>query len=381
MIEKIKGDFAKSIGMIVGGSVDAGIFGAPFVFAQSGFLLASLLILFLGVFAAILHLMLLDIGDRTPGKHRLVGLSGLYLGRVGKIVATGSVVFGGIGALVVYILVAGTFLSVLFGGFGAGDTILMGAFWAIMSAVMFWGLRIAIWLEMVMAAGMVLILLFFIIQGAPHIDYNNFLTINFDKTFLAWGVLLFALFRPPAISESRAATGLRGRAIRKAALFGTSISLIMILLFSVIVVGVTGANSSQEAISGLVNYLGEGTVKAGAIMGLLAISSSFLVLGFNIRDTFMYDLNVSKKKGDIFVIFACLAFLFFGFSDIITLMGLLGVILGVINGCFIILIFIKAKNKYPKIYEGSLNLSPFMYPVLVIVLALGGIYSVFEIIS
>ena len=103
IITFLKSDFLRASAVFSGGSLDVGIFGVPFVFAQSGFLLTFVLFIILAIMVAIIHIMLAEIGERTPGKHRLIGYARIYLGDRGKALLTVTVLCGTVGALVVYV--------------------------------------------------------------------------------------------------------------------------------------------------------------------------------------------------------------------------------------------------------------------------------------
>jgi len=381
IITFLKSDFLRASAVFSGGSLDVGIFGVPFVFAQSGFLLTFVLFIILAIMVAIIHIMLAEIGERTPGKHRLIGYARIYLGDRGKALLTVTVLCGTVGALVVYVLVAGTFLQVLFQSFGVQvhHMVLMGLFWMVMSLGVLAGLRTISRIEIVLVIGFFLAIVLFFIQGVPHIDYANFTTFDPGKLFFAWGVLLFAFFHLPSVSESRVIIQNRGRLLRQVILTGTVLSAVLMLFFAFIVVGVTGANTSQEAIPGMVGTFGEGAVIVGAIMGLIAISASFLVLACNLRDTVMYDWNIPKATSTILAIITPVPFFVLSVVDSIVLLGLAGIVLSAINGCCVILIHTRAQKKYPKGSDFPLKLPRFVYGFLVTIFLIGSIYSIIEL--
>src|SRR3989344_1416706 len=96
--------------VLIGGIIGAGIFGAPFVFAKSGWLVA---LIFLVVLTAVNLLLNLGYGEvilRTGRAHQIVGYAGIYLGSNFKKLALFTTVLSIYTALLAYIILGGQFL-------------------------------------------------------------------------------------------------------------------------------------------------------------------------------------------------------------------------------------------------------------------------------
>ena len=103
-----------AVGSLIGTIIGAGVFGIPYVVAKSGILISLFYFLILGALVLFLHLCLGEVVLRTKEKHRLVGYTEKYLGKKAKILVTISVIIGTVGALLVYIILGGDFLKIIF---------------------------------------------------------------------------------------------------------------------------------------------------------------------------------------------------------------------------------------------------------------------------
>src|SRR3989344_8659560 len=106
-----------ALSTLIGTIVGAGMFGLPFAIVQSGLLLSLFYFLLLGVCVTYLHLFFGEVCLRTPGKHRLIGYAGLYLGSWAKGLVTFSTIAGTIGALLAFLIIGGGFLKILLSPF------------------------------------------------------------------------------------------------------------------------------------------------------------------------------------------------------------------------------------------------------------------------
>ena len=383
MFKFIKNDFTRCVATFVGGSLGVGIFSIPFVFAENGVIFSSALFIFLAIMVLIVHLMSVDVSEITPGKLRLVGQTGHYFGKKGKYFMGISVLAGCIITLVVYILVAGTFLYLLFEHIGLDLDVVFWRtiFWFIMGAGIILGLHKMTRVEVLLGGLFAAMLAIFLVQGIPHIQYDNLMTFSFNNFFLSWSVILFALFHLSSIAESHAVVR-KPRKYREAVILGTIIVAVISIAFALVVVGITKGETSTEAVESIaaIGQLGSGLFVVGALIGLLAITTSFLVSGLNMRDIMRYDFGIKKKTSVAIVVFVTLPFLLLGVEDILTLLVIAGIIVGAIKGCCVIVLHILIQTKYPRSTRGLTKLPVFVHGVMFCMFIIGGIYSVFGLL-
>jgi tyrosine-specific transport protein len=360
---------ATLIGVVVG----VGIFGVPYVVAKSGFLIGLLFLFGLGGVALLHHLFYGEIVLRTPGKHRYVGYAEIYLGGWGKRLITFTSVFIFYGALLAYIIVGGKFLATIFGG---SDFIWSLIFFTICSLAILFGLRVVAKIELLMGLFLILIVVLIFIKGWPEIKLTHLSTLNWSYFFLPYGVILWAVTGGSAIPEMKEIFKQNYQSFKKAIIWGTLLPVFLYGLFILTVVGVTGQQTSPEAIKGLVKVLENHTVIFGAIFGLLAVITSFLVVGLSLKKTFWYDYKVNKHLAWALTCFIPFIAYLCHLRDFITVIGFLGATLAGLQMILLILIYQRAKKTGQRQPEYSLKLPSIVCYGLILILGLGVIYQI-----
>lgn len=360
------------IGMIVG----VGIFGIPYCFAQAGILVGFFYLLLIGGAILLIHLLYGEIVLRSDKDSRLVGYAERYLGSRGKKIITGIVIFEFYGALLAYLIAGGHFLNMIFGRFfGGNDFFWLIIFFVLGSLAVLFGLKTVAFSEFFMTLFLLGIAFVIILKGAPRIDFANLSNINLAKFFLPYGVVLFSLTGGAAIPEMRQILRNQGQKLKKAIILGTAIPVVIYFLFALVIVGVTGSKTTENAIDGLVPFFGQWMAVLGAIFGFLAVMTSFLILGLNLRKIFQYDYKLNKFISWGLVCFVPLIAFLFGLNNFILIIGLVGAIAGGLDGIMIVLIYKKAKRLGDRQPEYSLRINRVFIYGLILLFGLGIIYQ------
>ena len=350
--------FFFAISILLGTIVGAGIFGIPYVIARSGIIPGFFYLLILGGAVLLIHLFFGEIVLRTKEKHRLVGYAQKYLGNWGRILITISTILGLTGALLAYIILSGDFLKIIFSFLNLPSFYFSLMFWAILSYFIFRGIKLIAPAELFMNIVFFFIIFLIFCFALPKLNLQNFILINFEHIFLPYGVILFSLvgwMAIPIISETFKSFEAR-KNLKKVIISAILIVIFLYFLFALAVIGVSGKNTTPEVFQGLLPYLGQKIVIFGALFGILAIVTSFLILGNYFKNTLFYDYKIPRW---ISASIACgLPFILFliGFRGFIETIGFVGTVLGVIEGIIIILIFKKAKTMNDRQPEYSLKI-------------------------
>jgi len=98
-------------------------------------------------------------------------------------------------------------------------------------------------------------------------------------------------------------------------------------------------------------------VGLGAVFGLLAVATSFLTIGENVKDQFRFDFKLSKFAAWATAIGLPLVAYLIGARDFIGVLGFVGAVFGVIDGA---LIALMAR----KVIKGHLR--AFIIPLMVV---------------
>lgn len=372
--------FFPALAILIGVIIGAGIFGIPYVISKSGIMPSFFYFLILGGAILLLHLFFGEIVLRTKEKQRLVGFAQKYLGRLGKILVTISTILGMTGALLAYLIIGGEFLKIIFSplfDFRPGTFSLF--FWIILVYFIFKGAKVIARTEIFTNIAFFIIIFIVFCFLLPKIDLENFYLINFENIFLPYGVIMFSLMGFVAIPEMTEIlrTPEERKSLKKIIIAASVIVITLYLLFSLAVAGVSGEDTSPDALSGLVPLLGRKIIVLGALFGVITLADSFLVICLSLKNVLIYDYNFSRVSASFASSGLPVIFFLIGFQSFIGVIGFVGTISGMINGVVILLIFMRIKKLGDREPEYSLKVSPFLIYSLVIIFILGAISQIF----
>lgn len=368
-----------AIASLAGAIIGVGVFGIPYVSAKAGFVVGAAYIIILGAAMTVLHLMYGEVVERTNGIHRLAGYTERYLSPKAKCIVAFSVLFGGYAGLLLYIIASGYFLDTIF------PDILVPFWWSIIfwffGAIFIWkGVKAVAKGELVLTGALVATMLFVVVAGAPHIHVEYLKGFNASSIFLPYGVVLFAVMGMQAIPEIRTLFTVDGKNFRNAILWGTFIPVFLYLLFNLVVVGVSGDNTSVEAIRGLVPELGRFITLVGALFGLLAVSTSFLLFGVALKSAQIYDIHMPRFLATGLTIFIPVALFSVGMRELISIIGFTGAVMGALDGVVIAFIYLKARNNGDKEPGYKVGVGPIVVYTIGVLLAAGALYEIYNFI-
>ncbi len=369
--------FWLGLSIMVGTIVGVGIFGIPYAISKSGFGLGVFYLVVLGLAMVFVHLFFGEITLRTRGKHRLVGYAEIYLGKKGKIIAAAATIFGLYGSLLAYIIVAGQFLHEIFGPLIGGSSFVYSLIFYFVGIIgLYMGLKLISHGELIMTVFLLLIVAVIFMKGFPHIDYTNLATVGFKDFFLPYGVILFSLGGITAVPELKTFMAGRQNVLKNVLIWGTLIPIAIYFIFSFVVVGVTGAETSSEAIRGLDLALRDGILTLGAIFGFLTVTTSFFVIGLNLKETFWYDYKINHELSWLLTILIPFLIFILGLRSFIAVIDVVGVFMGGLTGILIILMYKKAKYLGKRKPEYSIRPFPVLRNVLIGIFVLGILYEI-----
>ena len=179
----------------------------------------------------------------------------------------------------------------------------------------------------------------------PHVQSGNFILFDAANIFAPYGVILFAFAGWAAIPEIAELFKSRRekRNLDNLIVWASAICGVLYLLFVLFVLGVSGGSTSKDALTGLVPFLGDKVVILGALLGLIAIASSFLVLGNYLKNSLWHDYKIPYLPAAAIAIFTPAVLFLLGLREFIVVIGVVGAVIGAIEGTVIVLIYQKAK--------------------------------------
>lgn len=372
--------FFNALALLVGTIIGAGIFGLPYVAAKTGLFPVIIYLIIIAAIVTLMHLLYGEVVLRTNGKHRLVGYAEIYLGIWGKRAATLSVILGSYAGLLIYIILSGIFLFGIFGDILGGSPFIYSVIAFIVSFVFIaLGLKMVSWIESVLSFLLIGAIFLFLAKGSYFVNFSNFsLEADWTEFFLPYGVLLFALTGGSVIPDLAAVLDDDRRRLKKAIIIGTIIPAVIYLFFIAVVFGITGADTTPDAISGLAKVYGDGFVKIGALVGFLAVITSFLAFGINLKKTFQYDYKLSRILSLLLALIVPFIIFLTGFDDFIRVISFSGAVMGGIDGVLIILMYQKAdrEGKGARKPEYDIPTSKWLEYLLIVMFVLGIVYTI-----
>lgn len=354
---------------LAGTIIGVGIFSLPYITLKVGIGMMFFYFFVLTALVILIHYLFGEVALKTPDFLRLPGYAQIYLGRWGRRVALFSNILGLLGAILAYIVVGGSFLTNLlspfFGGnnllytilyFGAGALLILLGIRAI-AKIEFWGMILFL-----------LSLFFIFFRGFSIFNIDNLLvkTGGSGDIFLPYGPILFSLWGATLIPEVEEMLGRDKMLIRKIIPISILIPALVYLFFIFLVMGVSGLNTSPEAISGLKNSFGNEILGIMFFFGVLTTFTSFITIGLTLKKVLWYDLKIPKNLAWGIICFIPFALFLAGLKDFITIISFVGAVMLAIDGILILLMYQRIKD------AGSRTIT---IP-LILVLVFGIIYEI-----
>ncbi|MBI4155261.1 hypothetical protein HY498_04210 [Candidatus Woesearchaeota archaeon] len=365
--------------------IGAGIFGIPYVVSKVGFLYGALVLIIVGIAVLLTHLMIGEIALSCKGSHQLVGYCQKFLGEKLKWLMLFNVVLWVYGALLAYITGVSDVLANIFGGSNIFYALIT---WFILSLLLLAGITLFEEIETIFTFVMLIALLTISFISIYNLKFSNLTYLNpsnlslFKLLFFPYGVILFSLLGESAIPTMRDELQKHKIFLKNSILIGGIVVIIVYFLFALGVVGVTGLETTQVATIGLNIALGKWAWLFGNLFAIFAMSTSFLALGFALKNTYNRDLKLGKILSWALVSFIALILYLIlrknaGFTDILSLTGAIS---GGISGLMLIYMHKQSKFMQERKPEYRIKVNIILYVLLILMYLSGIIYAIWDFI-
>lgn len=324
-------------GMIIG----VGMFAIPFSFYGAGFWLGALELCVLAVVVLAIHLCYGAIVSHTKDQHRLPGYAHIYMGDTAGDIAELSAFFGYSGTLLAYVLLGGIFLHGLSAPFvRVSDP----AFWSVIftlvgACITCFSLKKEAFINGILTVFLIGFIGALIFMLLPRVDGRNLGGFHGASIFLPYGVLLFALSGATVIPDMMTFLKAKPARARRVIIIGSLMPAILYFFFALAVVGVSGAQVSQDAITGLASVAGHTIVLLGNMIGFLAVITSYIVLNSSFQAFLTVDMQIPRGLAWAGGSFVPLFLFILGFHNFISVIGTVGATTVAIDGGLIIAIY------------------------------------------
>jgi amino acid permease len=367
--------FWSAVFTLTGTVIGAGILGLPYVFAKSGFGIGIFWLLLLGLVMILTNLYFAEVCLRTKGNHQLFGYAKKYLGKFGSRVTFVIVIFGVYLALLAYLIGEGQSLSRFFTGSLDYSFYFAIGFWVLMVLILRGGLRDLKKVESWGVIGIILVVIILAAWKAPHVQAGNLFYNNPVNFFVPFGVILFALSGFFSVPELR--MGIKGKenSLWKAIIMGMLIPIVLYAVFSGVFIGVLGENVSEVATLSFGNIL--------VLLGILTMLTSYVVLGFVLKDTFQYDLKYPKITSFFFTsgvpLLLYLVLNYYGRLSFVDTLDIGGAVSTSLAAILVLIMGLRAKKMGNRKPEFSMPLNWFIVLILSAIFLIGIIVGLFDI--
>ncbi|MDD5710894.1 MAG: aromatic amino acid transport family protein [Candidatus Colwellbacteria bacterium] len=361
-------EFILPAGLVGSLTVGAGMFAIPYAFARSGFLAGVLYLIFFSLVAIKINLSYANIISRKSGDYRFASFAGDHLGRTGFWAGIFAVVFGLLLGLTIYIVLAGSFWHLITQVNGYSPNILFWALGSLSVIVSLKKLASLDFLTYIVMGFIIALLLFLGLQNSASIPLLPSQPISL---LIPYGIVLFALHSRAAIAPLEdyfEEKKISWKKARRPIILGTVIPACLFLVFAMAVNTLSPTGISDDAVSGLV--IPSIVMSVVGVLGILALWTSYLVLGTEIRDVLVHDVHVPRWLALTLITFIPILLYLGGANSFATLVAIGGAIFLATECVLVVLMDGKI--------TGRLSL---LDKLLIAVFVLGSSFEVFHILT
>ena len=366
----------KSMALLAGTTIGAGILAVPYVVAQSGYWIGVGYLLAFGLIMIFINLCLAETSLRTEGYNSLPDLVTIYFGKRGNRIIFSALLLTIYGALTAYMIGSGNILYELFGQ-ALSPQVFSLMFFTCVAIAVYFGLKTVSQTELLFVVGIIILIvgitLYTIFSDSQfywdHLDQSS--SFLHPNTLLPYGTVLFAYFGFIAVPEMKPVLGKYASQLKTAIIFGFAIPITIYLVFTTIVIGLAGSETNQVATVTLGRVLGTEMMYISNIFGLIAMFTSALALGIAATHTYQGQFSVNHTQATILTMSLPLLIILANWGDFVEFISLAGAVTGGILGITIILLFWRAKERGVRTPEFSLGKQKIFGSLVIGVLILG----------
>ena len=345
----------EAIAVLIGTIIGAGVFTLPYVAVHSGLAITLIWLIIVSFIIIYLHLAFGEIVLRTKKEFCLPGYVGHYLNSSAKKLILLITFFTFSFSLLIYLLLGSQFLKVILNSvwtsFSFPQGLLVVLLWLVLSSVVLSKSKRLSRINFYLSFALLFVFFIIIIFALPHFKTGNINLFNFTNHWgwlIPYGVLFFALNGMVAIPEAAKVLQIKEgskKKLKKVIIIGTLVPVLCYLVFILAVVGASGSSTTLEAIEGLKGILGNSIILLGAILGFLAVSTSYLIFASYIKNSFINDFKWSRFISYFLVIIGPLLLYCLHVENLVKLISFMGGMLGGLEGVMLVLVLRKAKQQ------------------------------------
>jgi tyrosine-specific transport protein len=329
---------------LIGTVVGVGIFGLPYVFAQAGYVYGAVQLVLVAALALLTYFIFSDLLAINKGHVRFVAVVGNQLGPFGRAMA--AVAFFGTlwGAMLAYMIVGGQFAATVFRPFLGGEVFnYQLAFWVIASACIVGGGLFVRRLQAILIPVFFIMIAALALYALPNLHVEYLATLDSSQMFAPFGALVFAFSGFSAVPECREALGRRKQLLHRSLALATLLVTGLYALFTLAIVGMTGAFTSVQTVDGLRLAAEPWLAVFVSVIGLCTVFTAFLSVGLALTNSLLYDFRGRFLSSWWLAVIVPVCLFLFGARDFINVIGTTGGLLGGLSGIVLVVAYERAR--------------------------------------
>lgn len=300
--------------LIAGTTIGVGMLALPVATGPAGFLPSVSIYILTWLFMLCTGLLMLEVCTWMPKDANLITMATRLLGKTGRNVCWAVYLFLFVSVMIAHVAGGGSVLNELIGGTlpeWAAMLIYVVAF----SPIVYLGAHSVDRLNLGLMIGVIGSYLLFIFASYSHVNIHLLTYANWTKAWLALPVLFTAFTYQVIIPTLMNYMDRNVKRVRLAILFGTTIPLVVYLVWEFVILGIVpvegpgglieAAAMGHNAIMPLKQYVGSGSLFAiGKYFAFFTLTTSYIALALAFLD-FLADGLKMQKKG-LKKVFLCL---------------------------------------------------------------------------
>jgi len=372
-------NYFKAIAVMVGYIIGVGMFSLPYLISKAGVLTFFVFIIVLGLVQHLLHLIYANLIVVTKGYHRMPGYVGMYLGRDGKRLVFIAKLIGNYGALLAYIIITGIFLYQLLSPyFGGSEFLYATVLFALEAMIIYFGIGMIARVELIMTGLLLLVVGLIAWKGWGVVNAENLTLLNWKYFLLPYGAMLFALDGNGSLPIVTKLLKRNRKAIKSVIRIGTFLPVVVIIIFTITILGISGNQTTADALTGAGLILGDGVIFFALIFGILSMTTSFFGVAESIRETLWWDYKFNKNFAWATAVFVPYILYILGLKNLINVISFAGAIAGGLSAIMLILVFRKMEKQKNKLVLFKYKPGIFVICFLISLFVGGIIYEVYR---
>lgn len=346
MSKEVFKNYIYPIATLSGSIIGVGFLSLPYITMKVG--IPVMMVYFVGLTALMVYINVIlgKISLSTPDLKRFPGFVGFYLGKNAKKITSFLVVVSSIGVLLIYLIVGGQFLNAILSPILGGNVLIYTISYLLLaSLIIYFGIKIVSKIELLTLILLLTALVIIFIKGFPQIRVENIFSISnpisdWKMLFLPYGAVIFSLgtgYIPETEEMLKGSKSL----LKNIIIISTLIPAVIYLLFIFLILGISGSQTTESALTGVSSFLGGGVAIVALLIGVITTFIAFVTNGLLLKETFVYDLGFKENVSYFIVCISPLVLFLFGFNSFISLISFIG---SVFSGMGIILILMMYKK-------------------------------------